>query len=584
MTGSGIASPLPPEEAALVRAAAEGVRVVLAQGAGTLAALVAATPGRHVIVVESDRAVALALQRQIDAAGLPSAVVVLHHAATGDAARPYPLAVWAEPFFRDPDLILIDGPLATACFVAAALRLRRPATVLVDDWRDRADYRVIAQIATPVRIAGRMAEFRLEPLDAATRADPGLQDLLVDLCTTPAAPRSGGAAAVWPGPTATASISRPSPEAFAQGLVGLFKPGWEGHARAFFAAQADRATLVAAPGFDDLLRQAEQAQGTPLGFARLRLDSTGRSRIATLAAAGRLIVVADPEDESAALATLQAALPQARLCGFARDLVPALIARRGAAVFDPAPALPDPLTLTLVLATPRSGSSLLTDILTDIGAGAVMEHLRLEVLGLMRTDYVFDLGVALRRFLALTQVNGFAGTKIIAHFAADYLTNRNRFGTVLAALEGVRLRPVFIDRRDRVDQAVSGWLARQRGLWHVTTAAEAARIRAAPDPLYDFDEILSWHVDYRHQATFLDMLRTDLPQALSLTYEDDLRGADLAALARRLASFAGLPDQPEGRPFALTRAGKRQQIADAGNARLAARFRVDYLRLFGRTP
>ena len=151
-------------------------RVILEYGSGGSTLHAARQPGKYVISVESDRMWAIRLQNRIDAECTPSPVVV-HHVdigPTGDWGRPldtthwarfhrYPTHVWAEPFFRHPDVVLIDGRMRAACFVATFLRISRPVTVLFDDYAGRAAYHVVEQLAPPLRLIGRMAEFIIEP-------------------------------------------------------------------------------------------------------------------------------------------------------------------------------------------------------------------------------------------------------------------------------------------------------------------------------------------------------------------------------------------------------------------------------------
>lgn len=182
----------PPEEAALVRAQYGKARVILEYGSGGSTLLAASMPGKYVMAVESDRAWAVDLQLQIDQAALPSPAVVWHVdiGTTGRWGRPvddtgwqryhhYPLSIWSEPFFRHPDVVLIDGRFRPACFVATAMRITRPVTVLFDDYANRSVYHVVERLAVPQLQIGRMAQFALEPVQPAV----WLQDLLLELCT-----------------------------------------------------------------------------------------------------------------------------------------------------------------------------------------------------------------------------------------------------------------------------------------------------------------------------------------------------------------------------------------------------------------
>ena len=167
---------LPAPEAAHLRAAQAGAGVILEYGAGGSTWMAAQQPGKLVFSVESDRAWALRLQLALDRARLPSPVVV-HHVdigPTGAWGRPrsdaawaqfhrYPLDIWDQPFFRHPDLVLIDGRFRAACLASVALRITRPVTVLFDDYADRPAYHEVERFAKPVRTVGRMAEFALVP-------------------------------------------------------------------------------------------------------------------------------------------------------------------------------------------------------------------------------------------------------------------------------------------------------------------------------------------------------------------------------------------------------------------------------------
>lgn len=182
----------PEAEANHLRAAYKAATVILEYGSGGSTVLAANLPGKLVISVESDRDWAISLERQFNAVSLPSPAIVWHAdiGPTGEWGRPvsedawqkfhrYPTSVWVQPFFRHPDLILIDGRFRPACFVTACLRISRPVTVLFDDYTERPVYHVVEKLAKPLRIIGRMAEFRIEP-----QLWPfWVQDMLMDLCT-----------------------------------------------------------------------------------------------------------------------------------------------------------------------------------------------------------------------------------------------------------------------------------------------------------------------------------------------------------------------------------------------------------------
>lgn len=166
----------PAEEAAFVRERYAQARVILEYGSGGSTVLAAGMPGKRVFSVESDRDWSLRLQARLEAGDLPSAATV-HYVdigATGAWGRPvgpqawqrfwrYPASVWDAPWFRHPDLVLIDGRFRTACFMAVLVRITRPVTILFDDYQNRAVYHDVERFCRPVETVGRLARFEAVP-------------------------------------------------------------------------------------------------------------------------------------------------------------------------------------------------------------------------------------------------------------------------------------------------------------------------------------------------------------------------------------------------------------------------------------
>lgn len=167
---------MPEAETAHLLAAYAEARVILEYGSGGSTRAAAQMPGKLVFSVESDLNWARAMRRAI--AGMPprSQVVILHVdiGETGPWGRPlddsawrnyhrFPNAIWDEPYFRHPDLVLIDGRFRKACLLTVALRAARPVRVLFDDYYSRPKYHVVERALRPVRAIGRMAEFHVAP-------------------------------------------------------------------------------------------------------------------------------------------------------------------------------------------------------------------------------------------------------------------------------------------------------------------------------------------------------------------------------------------------------------------------------------
>ncbi len=167
---------MPEAEAAHLSDCSAQADVILEYGSGGSTEMAAQMPGKLVFSVESDRNWARDLRRKIAQAKPLSQVIVSHVdiGQTGEWGRAvddsqwhdfhrYPNGIWDAPYFRHPDVILIDGRFRTACLMTAILRITRPVVVLFDDYDDRPKYQLVEQLVRPCRIIGRMAEFRLEP-------------------------------------------------------------------------------------------------------------------------------------------------------------------------------------------------------------------------------------------------------------------------------------------------------------------------------------------------------------------------------------------------------------------------------------
>lgn len=183
---------LPAPEAEHLRRTYREARVLLEYGSGGSTVVAAQEAGKLIFSVESDRSWAMSLQHKIDSGDLPSQAI-LHYVDIGETGRwgrpknndgwrhfhRYPTGIWSEPFFRQPDVVLIDGRLRPACFVTCCLRTKRPLKVLFDDYGERPMYRIVEEICKPTEIVGRMAAFEVTPREWPSWTE----DLLMELCT-----------------------------------------------------------------------------------------------------------------------------------------------------------------------------------------------------------------------------------------------------------------------------------------------------------------------------------------------------------------------------------------------------------------
>lgn len=167
---------LPPEESAALIAAYEAAGVILEYGTGGSTVVAAELPGRQVFSVESS-VEWLAMMDGWFKANPPSARLYLHHGDIGKTRQwgfpadnkqvanwsNYPISVWDRADFLHPDVVLIDGRFRVACLYTTLLRIKRPVTVLWDDYADRPAYHRVEAVVGVPQMTGRMATFVLTP-------------------------------------------------------------------------------------------------------------------------------------------------------------------------------------------------------------------------------------------------------------------------------------------------------------------------------------------------------------------------------------------------------------------------------------
>lgn len=368
-------------------------------------------------------------------------------------------------------------------------------------------------------------------------------------------------------------------------MISLFASDNGVSATAFLADYADRVTLLTSAGFLSRLHYAEAANPQER-FAEIDVRQMTVAVLRQLEQQnakgpdGHLYVVADEAGEGRRLADLRKAYPNLAFKGLAEHLFPTLVARIPRAMFKPVEQTLTCTELTLIFATPRSGSSYLADVVADCGLGDAREHLRNSVIEALTDDYKFNRAFAFRNFLNLISQDGRAATKIIGHFLSRYLTSGARDLDLLAELgKGMTIRAIVLDRDDTVGQAVSAYLASRRGIWHIRSEADAEKLDQANTHVYAFNRLLGRYTSYREQSAILGLVRDLFPAALELEYDRDIADATPEALAARLQEAFSVSMIPSGQ-----QAAGRQKLANAENAEIGARFRADYHALFGVDP
>jgi LPS sulfotransferase NodH len=242
----------------------------------------------------------------------------------------------------------------------------------------------------------------------------------------------------------------------------------------------------------------------------------------------------------------------------------------------------------ILCATPRSGSTLLCDLLAATGVAGDPDSYFMDDVdpvwsrrwGLPARDGQDETAYA-RNLLEAVQKAGQGGTQVFGL----RLMYRN-LGDLLAITDlafpghptdSARLRAAFGDilfvhltRRDRLTQAVSLVRAEQTGLWHVAAdGTELERLAPPRPPVYDFDRIAATLADLEAQdAGWTAWFATEGINPIPLLYEE--LSADPGGAVGSVCHALG-PVTPDIRRLARTVA----KLADATSADWVRRFSAD---------
>lgn len=187
----------PAAEAEVVKSHYDKANVILEYGSGGSTFYAARQPGKSIFSVESDQDWARDINKKLSDHSLPGRAIV-HHVDIGPVGpwgRPcddrawrkfhqYPVGIWTEDFFQQPEVVLIDGRFRPACFLATALLTRSMVTVLFDDYYNRPRYAQVEEFARPIQRVGRLAVFQVEPLALS----PILLLRFLEMCAQPTFP------------------------------------------------------------------------------------------------------------------------------------------------------------------------------------------------------------------------------------------------------------------------------------------------------------------------------------------------------------------------------------------------------------
>ncbi|WP_419738036.1 hypothetical protein [Ruegeria sp.] len=75
------------------------------------------------------------------------------------------MSIWQSDGFQHPDVVLVDGRFRVGCALATAFNIKRPVTLLFDDYLHRPRMRAAEEFLKAPKFVGRMAIFDVEPLE-----------------------------------------------------------------------------------------------------------------------------------------------------------------------------------------------------------------------------------------------------------------------------------------------------------------------------------------------------------------------------------------------------------------------------------
>jgi LPS sulfotransferase NodH len=241
----------------------------------------------------------------------------------------------------------------------------------------------------------------------------------------------------------------------------------------------------------------------------------------------------------------------------------------------PGASMPD-LTLYAILCAPRCGSTYFGEMLESVGLGRPEEHIRERAIAALADLRIgeADAHSLLKIFEWRQQRNLVFGTKAISHFIFELLAKVAIPGGIVEEIRQ-KYKLIYLVRRDKVRQAVSGYLADSVKVWHVRNEKGSARLNQKHAEVeYHFEEILRRYRFLVGEDKKLAASITGIDHHL-VCYEDMV--ANPAHAVAAAAKFLGFDDI--GTPNA-----KVMKVDSPATNQFYEQFIDDYRERFGRDP
>lgn len=298
-------------------------------------------------------------------------------------------------------------------------------------------------------------------------------------------------------------------------------------------------------------------------------------------AGGPYFVITEGNERAATLAlrrrlARRGLFPQ--IFGVLHDLMPAI-----GAEIDTMPTVPQPPALELLAAqpafaivcSPRSGSQYLSREMTNFGLGHPLEHIRPQVIDLMKALEGgrvgrFDFTDWFASIMAFGTENGVFGTKLISHFIRDIEINATPREWAMFSEFLARIPAIYLVRENKLLQALSRDRAKATRRYHLFDEKKRSDyVNESSEWTYDFErigrEVKALHQEEGYLAGIL--------QTLSRTADTLVLPYETLDVEKAIAFVEGaLEVKAKPRSAAFT----TNILRDEKTTEFAERFRTDY--------
>ncbi len=194
---------------------------------------------------------------------------------------------------------------------------------------------------------------------------------------------------------------------------------------------------------------------------------------------------------------------------------------------------PEPEHRYCLITTPRTGSTLLASVLSQLGVGHPAEHVRTPLVHVIKQGgYAFD--KVMENLARIASRNDIFGTKFISTFL-HYIFGDEGAGRLAEYLNAKQYKVVFL-KRDLCDQAVSSYFAVNSNVWHLFDKKQFSKKGDVP---YDFSSINEIYQRFAREERLVDLIATTIPPQRQMTVRYDDLDADSLAVGERVKAFVG---------------------------------------------